>query len=462
MYSVYEALNSTIAVLDLCELIFPNTIRTAGKNTMKYLPIDNDLFIQNRRRFVEKLKPGSIAVFNSSDIMPTSADGTHPFVQQTDLFYLSGIDQEESTLVICPDSQEEKHREILFLKETNEQIALWEGHKYTREEATEVSGIKTIYWNHEFNNIFKPLVVQSDNIYLNTNEHLRANERVETRDDRFLQQCRQTFPLHKYERLAPIMHSLRAVKSEPELDLIRSACNLTGKTFRRLLGFIKPGVWEFEIEAEIYHEFLRNRSRGPAFETIVASGIDSCTLHYVKNDKQCRDGDLVLIDFGAEYANYAGDVTRTVPVNGKFSERQKQVYNAVLNVQKAAIDMLVPGQNLDTYHKEVGRIMESELIGLGLLDLKQVKSQPEDNPLYKKHFPHGTSHFLGLDVHDYGDKYRPMEAGMVLTCEPGIYIRDEAIGIRIENDILVTADGPVDLTEGIPREADEIEALMNK
>jgi Xaa-Pro aminopeptidase len=435
--------------------------RYNGNNIMKYLPIDNDLFIQNRRRFVEQLKPNSIAVFNSSDIMPTSADGTHAFIQQTDLFYLSGIDQEESRLVICPDIKEEKHREILFLKETNAQIALWEGHKYTKSEGTAVAGIKTVYWNHEFNKIFKPLVLQSENIYLNTNEHLRANDRVETRDDRFLGYCRRSFPLHNYERLAPIMHDLRAVKSNIELDLIRRACSITDKTFRRLLGFIQPGVWEFEIEAEIYHEFLRNRSRGPAFESIVASGIDSCTLHYVKNDKQCQEGDLVLIDFGAEYANYAGDVTRTVPVNGKFTKRQKQVYNAVLGVQKAAIQLLAVGQTLDDYHREVGQIMESELIGLGLLDPKQVQDQPEDAPLYKQYFPHGTSHFLGLDVHDYGDKYRPLEAGMVLTCEPGIYIRDEAIGIRIENDILISADGPIDLTEGIPREADEIESLMN-
>ena len=429
---------------------------------MKYLPIDNDLFIQNRKRFVEQLKPNSIAVFNSSDLMPTSADGNHPFIQQTDLFYLSGIDQEESTLVICPDIKEEKHREILVLKETNEQIALWEGQKYNKEEGTAVAGIKTVYWNHEFNNIFKQLVLQSDNIYLNTNEHLRASARVETRDDRFLSWCRKAFPLHKYERLAPIMHDLRAVKSQLELDLIKKACSITDETFRRLLGFIKPGVWEFEIEAEIYHEFLRNRSKGPAFETIVASGVDSCTLHYVKNDKQCPDGDLVLIDFGAEYANYAADVTRTVPVSGKFSKRQKQVYHAVLNVQKAAIKLLMPGKTLDEYHKEVGKIMESELIRLGLLDSNLVQQQSEDDPLYKKYFPHGTSHYLGLDVHDYGDKYRPLEPGMVLTCEPGIYIRDEAIGIRIENDILITADEPVDLTQGIPREAEEIEELMNQ
>ncbi len=429
---------------------------------MKYLPIDVDLFVQNRRRFVEQLKPNSIAVFNSNDIMPTSADGTHSFIQQTDLFYLSGIDQEESTLVICPDAGEEKHREILFLKETNEQIALWEGQKYSKEEAGAVSGIKTVCWNNEFNNIFNPLVLQSERIYLNTNEHLRADASVETRDKRFLQWCRNTFPLHRYRRLAPIMQDLRVIKSPPEVDLIKKAADITDQTFRRLLGFIRPGVWEFEIEAEIYHEFLRNRSRGPAFQSIVASGVDSCTLHYVKNDKQCREGDLVLIDFGAEYANYAGDVTRTVPVNGRFSKRQKEIYNAVLKVQKAAVGMLTPGKTLDEYSREVGKVMESELIQLGLLDAGEVKKQSVDQPLYKKYFPHGTSHHLGLDVHDYGDKYRKFEPGMVLTCEPGIYIRDEAIGVRIENNILITEDEPVDLTPGIPREAEEIEDLMNR
>ena len=429
---------------------------------MKYLPIDADLFIQNRRRFIEQLKPSSIAVFNSNDIMPTSADGTHSFIQQTDLFYLSGIDQEESTLVICPDAREEKHREILFLKETNEQIALWEGQKYTKDEATAVSGIKTVCWNHEFNLIFRALVVQSERVYLNTNEHLRADDSVETRDRRFLRWCRSAFPLHHYRRTAPIMQNLRTIKSPLEVDLIKTAGNITDQAFRRLLGFIEPGVWEFEIEAEICHEFLRNRSRGPAFETIIASGVDSCTLHYVRNDKQCREGDLVLIDFGAEYANYAADVTRTVPVNGRFSKRQKEVYNAVLKVHKAAIRMLTPGNTLDEYTREVGQVMETELIGLGLLDAGEVKKQSEDKPLYKKYFPHGTSHHLGLDVHDYGDKYRKFEPGMVLTCEPGIYIKDEAIGVRIENNILITAGDPVDLTGTIPREADEIEDLMNE
>jgi Xaa-Pro aminopeptidase len=429
---------------------------------MKYLPIDKKLFIQNRRRFAKQLEKRSVAVFNSSDVMPTSADGTHGFIQQTDLFYLSGIDQEDSTLVICPDAKEDKFREILFVKETNDKIALWEGHKYSQDEARAVSGIKSVHWNHEFEDIFNPLVFESDNIYLNTNEHLRADGRVETRDARFLKWCRKLFPLHHYRRLAPIMHDLRAVKSTPEVALIKKACRITDKTFRRLLNFIKPGVWEFEIEAEIYHEFLRNRSRGPAFQTIVASGADSCTLHYVKNDKQCRDGDLVLIDFGAEYANYAADVTRTVPVSGQFSKRQKDVYNAVLKVQKAAIRLLEPGKRIDEFSREVGKVMEAELIRLNLLKAAEVKKQSADQPLYKRYFPHGTSHHLGLDVHDYGNRYREFEPGMVFTCEPGIYINDEGIGIRIENDILISKDGPVDLTAGVPREAEEIEELMNK
>jgi len=424
--------------------------------------INSKLFVRNRQRFCKQLKPNSIAVFNSNDFMPTSADGTHPFIQQTDILYLSGIDQEETLLVICPDTPEEKQKEILFIKETNEQIATWEGQKYTKAQAQEISGIKTIHWTSELNTILRPLVVQSDNIYLNTNEHLRAGVAVETRDMRFLKWFRQIFPLHNYERLAPILNDLRAVKSPLEIELIKAACGITAKAFRRLLGFIRPGVWEYEIEAEIVYAFMRNRSRGPVFETIVASGIDSCTLHYVKNDKQCNDGDLVLIDFGAEYANYASDVTRTLPVNGKFSKRQKEVYHAVLKIQKAAIQMLKPGNTLEKYQKDVARLMEAELIRLGVLKKAEVKKQSKDSPLYKKFFPHGTSHHLGLDVHDYGDRYRKFESGMVFTCEPGIYIRDEAIGVRIENDILITRDGPVDLTETIPREVEEIEELIRQ
>ena len=423
--------------------------------------IDQRFFIQNRQRFLKRLKPNSIAIFNSNDVMPTSADGTFPFKQQTDIFYLSGIDQEETLLVLCPDAAEEKQREILFVRETNEQIAFWEGHKYTKEQVRDISGIPTVHWISELDAILRPLVVQSENIYLNSNEHLRAAVIVETRDIRFLKWCRQHFPLHHYERLAPIMQDLRAVKSPQEIDLIKEACALTEKAFRRVLGFIRPGVWEYEVEAEIVHEFMRNGSKGPAFETIVASGIDSCTLHYIKNDKRCKEGDLVLIDFGAVHANYASDVTRTVPVNGRFSKRQKEVYRAVLKIQTAAIQMLRPRTTLEECQKEVAQLVEAELIHLGVLKRAEVKKQPKDSPLYKKFFPHGTSHHLGLDVHDYGDKYRKLEPGMVLTCEPGIYIRDEAIGVRIEDDILITKKGPVNLTETIPREVEEIEALMN-
>jgi Xaa-Pro aminopeptidase len=427
---------------------------------MKYSKIDQNLFVENRKRFAQNLLPNSLAIFNSSDIMPKSADGVQPFVQQTDFFYLSGIDQEESILLVYPDAHEEKQREILFLKETSEEIAIWEGQKYTKDEAEEVSGIPSVFWLDEFETISRPLFLKADHIYLNSNEHSRADTSVETRDDRFLTWCRANYPLHAYRRSAPILHSLRAVKSPIEIDLIKTAVGITAGAFERLLSFIAPGVWEFEIEAEIFHEFIRKRSRGPAFDSIVASGTDSCTLHYIKNDKKCLDGDLVLIDFGAEYANYNSDVTRTVPVNGRFSDRQKAVYRAVLNVQKAAIDMLRPGNTLDKLNEEAGRLVETELIGLGILDHTAVGRQSAASPLYKKYFPHGISHHLGLDVHDYGDRHRPFEPGMVFTCEPGIYIRDESIGVRIENDILITDGDPVDLTAAIPREVEEIEDLM--
>jgi Xaa-Pro aminopeptidase len=429
---------------------------------MKYLPIDSSLFAQNRQRFAVELKSNAIAVLNANDVMPTSADGVRSFIQNTDFFYLSGIDEEESILVIFPDAREEKHREILFIKETNEEIATWEGPKYTKEETSNMSGIKTIYWTREFEKIFRGLVFEADLIYLNSNEHLRADVSVETRDARFLKWCKRNYPLHKYKRLAPIMHRIRPIKSKIEVELIKQACNITEKAFLRLLGFIRPGIWEFEIEAEIYHEFITNRSRGPAYAPIIASGANTCILHYVKNSRQCQDGDLVLMDFGAEYANYASDLTRTIPVNGKFTSRQKEIYDAVLRVQRSAIQMLTPGNTFETYNKDVALIMEKELIGLGLLDAKAVESQDPDDPLYKQYFMHGASHQLGLDVHDLGSKYRKFEEGMVFTCEPGIYIKEEGIGIRLENDILVTKDGPIDLMENIPIEIDEIETLMNK
>jgi Xaa-Pro aminopeptidase len=428
---------------------------------MKYVSIGSDLFTQNRRRLQTLLKPNSLALFHSNDIMPTNADGTMRFRQNNDLFYLSGIDQEESILLLYPGAHEPKHREILFVRETNEHIAVWEGHKYTKEEATQTSGVGTVYWTHQFERIFQTLMAECESVYLNTNEHTRATVEVETRDARFIKWCRERYPLHQYLRLAPLLQRLRAIKTEPEVNLIRQACDITEKGFRRVLSFIQPGVWEYEIEAELYHEFLRNRSRGPAYEPIIASGANACVLHYVENNQQCKDGDLLLMDVAAEYANYASDLTRTVPVNGRFTRRQRQVYDSVLKVFKEARKMLITGNLLDEYHKEVGLIMESELISLGLLDAGEVKKQDPEKPLYKKYFMHGTSHFLGLDVHDVGDKYRRFEPGMVFTCEPGIYIREEGIGIRLENNILITQTGNLDLMKAIPIEAEEIEELMN-
>lgn len=426
----------------------------------KYLPIDKQLFISNRKRFAALLNPNSIAVFNSNDILPTNADGSLRFKQSSDLFYLSGIDQEESILIIYPDAKDSIHKEVLFLKETNEHIAIWEGHKLTKAEATAASGIDKVYWLNEFKTIFRSLVVEAESIYVNTNEHVRAVVETETREARFVKWCMNEYPVHIYKRSAPLMHNLRAIKQQIEIELIQHACNLTEKGFRRLLNFVKPGVWEYEIEAELIHEFTRHRSNGFAYTPIIASGYNSCVLHYIDNSLQCKDGDILLLDVAAEYANYNSDMTRAIPVNGKYSHRQKEVYNAVLRVMKAAIKMLVPGTLMADYQKTVGQLMEEELIKLNLLSADDVKKQNSDAPLYKKYFMHGTSHYLGLDVHDVGNRYLKFEAGMVYTCEPGIYIREESIGIRIENNILITEKGPVDLMANIPIEANDIEALM--
>jgi Xaa-Pro aminopeptidase len=427
---------------------------------MRYAPIDSALFRANRERLTALLPPDSVAVLNASDVMPTSADGTLPFVQQTDLFYLTGIDQEETVLLLCPSAREARQRELLFLRETSESIARWEGERLTREAATARSGIASVHWTREFEHLFRPLAIAAETIYLNSNEHARAESPVETRDERFRRWCQAAFPLHRYGRLAPLLHRLRPVKQEAELEQIRRAIAITADAFRQLLLMIRPGVWEFELEAAIWHELLRRRSRRPAFAPIIAAGADSCVLHYVKNDKQLQADDLVLMDFGAEYANYAADVTRTVPVNGRFTPRQRQVYEAVLRVQRGAIRAMVPGATIEGVQQTSGGLMEGELVALGLLTPEQIAAQPPDAPLYKRWFMHGVSHHLGLDVHDYGDRLRPLEPGMVLTCEPGIYIREEGIGIRLENDILVTAEGPVDLCAEIPIEPDEIEALM--
>ncbi|HKC67486.1 MAG TPA: aminopeptidase P N-terminal domain-containing protein [Bacteroidia bacterium] len=429
---------------------------------MKYLPINNQLFVANRKRYAALLKPNSIAVFNSNDVLPTNADGSLKFKQSSDLFYLSGVDQEESILVIYPDAKDGVHKEVLFLRETNEHIAIWEGHKLTKEEAKKTSGIEKIYWLSEFKTIFRSLMAEAEHVYLNTNEHVRAVVETETREARFVKWCMAEYPVHKYERSAPLMHNLRAIKQDTEIELIQQACNITEKGFRRLLSFIKPGVWEYEIEAELIHEFTRHRSNGFAYTPIIASGYNSCVLHYIDNSLQCKDGDILLLDVAAEYANYNSDLTRTIPVNGKYTPRQKEVYNAVLRVMKAATKMLVPGTLMADYQKAVGQLMEEELIKLNLLSADDVKKQNPDAPLYKKYFMHGTSHYLGLDVHDVGNRYRKFEAGMVYTCEPGIYIREESLGIRIENNILITNSGPKDLMANIPIEANDIEALMAK
>lgn len=407
------------------------------------------------------LRPKSIAIFNSNDIMPTNADGTMAFRQNNDLFYLSGIDQEESILLIFPDSPDEKHREILFLKETSELIAIWEGHKYTKEEAYATSGIRTVYWLSQFEQILYSLIVHASSVYLNKNEHLRASSEVQTRDDRFLRWFKEKYPLHDIQRSAPIMHHLRAIKSDIEISLLQKACDITEKGFRRILKFVKPGVMEYEIEAEFLHEFIKNRSAGFAYAPIIASGANACVLHYIENNASCEAGDVILFDVGAEYSNYNADMSRAIPVSGRFSARQKAVYQAVRNVMKEAMSMLRPGNAIPEYHKEVGKVMEKELIALKLLDKTDVKNQNPENPLYKKYFMHGTSHHLGLDVHDVGDMYRKFEPGMVFTVEPGIYIREENLGIRLENDVVIQQNGILDLMKNIPLEAEEIEDLMN-
>lgn len=427
---------------------------------MRYNPIDNTLFITSRKKFFEQLPINSIAIFESNDIMPTNADGVMPFKQNSDLLYLSGIDQEESILVLKKDENGETQSH-LFLKETSDLIAIWEGHKLTQIEAQNISGISNCYWINSFKSMVETWASKAEYIYLNINEHARATKEVETRNDRLLKWCQKEFPLHKKERSAPILHHLRYHKSEQEIKLIEHAGKITGKAFQRMLNFIKPNVHEFEIEAEMLHEFLINRSRGHAFQPIIASGKDSCVLHYIDNNKQCKDGDILLLDFGAEYANYNADITRCVPVNGKFTTRQKEVYNAVLTVKKEAEKLLIVGNTFIKYNKAVGKIMEQELIKLGLFTKEDLAQQDEQKPLYRKYFMHGTSHSLGLDVHDVDDRSLPFTEGMVFTCEPGIYIPNESIGVRLEDDILITKEGPKNLTAHIPIEADEIEKLMH-
>jgi Xaa-Pro aminopeptidase len=429
---------------------------------MKYLPIDNKLFIKNRKKFTAQMKPNSLAVFNSNDIYPISADSTLPFEQQRDIFYLSGVDQEESILVLFPDAPKDNHKEILFLKETNEHIAVWEGEKLTKEAALKTSGIKTVYWLQEMEKIMFEIMTQCDTVYINTNEHYRANVETETREDRFTKWLKEKYPAHSVAKSNPILQRLRSVKEQIEIDLIQQACDITEKGFRRVLNFVKPNVWEYGIEAEFMHEFLNNRSRKFAYTPIIASGNNANVLHYIENNQQCKAGDLILLDVGAEYANYSSDMTRTIPVSGKFTKRQKDVYNAVNRVKDAATKLLVPGALWAEYHIEVGKLMTSELLGLGLLDKADLKNEDPDWPAYKKYFMHGTSHHMGLDTHDYGILTEPIKANMVFTVEPGIYIPAEGFGIRLEDDVVVQAKGePCNLMKNIPIEVEEIEDLMH-
>lgn len=409
-----------------------------------------------------QMKPNSMAVFNSNDIYPISADSTMPFEQHRDIFYLSGVDQEESVLALFPNCPNEELREVLFLRETNEHIAVWEGEKLTKEAAFATSGIQTVYWLQDLEKVLFEMSTYCDTFYINTNEHYRANVETETREDRFTKWLLAKYPAHSVAKSNPILQRLRSVKDKIELDLMQHACNITEKGFRRILSFVKPGVWEYEIEAELLHEFVRNRSKGFAYTPIIASGNNANVLHYIENNEQCKDGDLILFDIAAEYANYKSDLTRTIPVSGRYTKRQRDVYNAVLRVKNEATKLLVPGAFWKEYHVEVGKLMTSELLGLGLIDKADVQNEDPNWPAYKKYFMHGTSHHIGLDTHDYGLLYEPIEANMVFTVEPGIYIPDEGFGVRLEDDVVVQDKGePFNLMGNIPIEAEEIEELMN-
>ena len=429
---------------------------------MRYQPLSALFYKNNRNKFCKNLAPNSLAIFNSNDVYPISADSTMPFQQQRDLFYLCGVDQEESILLLFPDAAEAKHREILFLRETNDHIAVWEGAKLSKPQATKLTGIETIYWLNDFYRVFQELSTQCDRFYFNTNEHYRQAVETQTREDRFIEWCKKQYPAHGVAKSNPILQQLRSVKEEEEIAQIQQACNITEKGFRRVLSLIKPNVWEYEIEAEWVHEFIRNRSKGFAYSPIIAGGNNANVLHYTENNQQCKAGDLVLMDVAAEYGNYASDLTRTVPVSGRFSDRQKEVYQAVLDVKKEATKLLLPGTLWKEYHVEVGKIMTAELLKLGLLDKVDIQNETQEKPAYKKYFMHGTSHHMGLDTHDYGLLHLPMEANMVFTVEPGIYIPKEGFGVRLEDDVVIQKTGePINLMKSIPIEIEEIETLMN-
>jgi len=424
---------------------------------MKYEAIGKELFVRNRQRFVATLKPGSIAIFHSNDEVPRNGDANFRFKQNSDLYYLSGVDQEDTVLVLFPDCPNPAQREMLFIKETSETIAVWDGAKLTPEQAHEASGVEKVFWYQEFLQTIHPAILMAEYVYLNLNENDRFADKVPYNGLRFANQIKTKYPAHKIERSAPILANLRMVKQPEEIEVIKQAIDITKAGFERLLKFIKPGVWEYEIEAELIHEFTRRRGNGFAFDPIIASGSSACVLHYIENNKQVKDGDLILLDFGAEYGNYNGDLTRCVPANGKFSPRQKAVYNAVLHVQREAKKLMLPGKKMPEYHDQVCEIMTEQLLQLGLLTSQEVK---DNKNAFRKYYMHGTSHHLGLDVHDVMHRWGEFQVGNVLTVEPGIYIAEEGIGVRIENDVLIAEGGIVDFMEKYPIEVEEIEQAM--
>ena len=429
---------------------------------MKYRPLSNSFYNNSRKAFMAELKPKSLAVFNSNDIYPIGADSTLPFEQHRDIFYLSGIDQEESILVLFPNAYEKKQREILFIRKTDEHIAIWEGAKLTKAQANDISGIQTICWLEDFEAVFQKLSTQCDTFYFNTNEHYRQSVETQTREDRFIKWCKKQYPAHSNAKSNPILQKLRSIKDDEEIKQLQTACDITEKGIRRLLSFLKPGIWEYELEAELVHEFLRNRSKGFAYEPIIASGMNANILHYTQNNQQCKAGELVLMDVAAEYGNYSADLTRTIPVSGVFTKRQREVYNSVLKVKNEATKLLIPGMIWKDFHLEVGKLMTSELQGLRLLDKADIQNENPDNPAYKKYFMHGTAHHLGLNTHDYGLLHLPMEANMVFTVEPGIYIPHEGFGVRLEDDVVIQKSGaPTNLMKNIPIEVEDIESIMN-
>ncbi len=425
---------------------------------MKYNRINSALFVKNRKKFADKMAPGSIAVFHSNDEMPRNGDAYFTFKQQSDLFYLTGVDQEDTILILFPDSPNPLFREMIFVKETSEQIAIWDGARLMPNDVFAVSGVSNVFWFHEFWKTIHSAFLLADNIYVNLNENDRFTDKVSYSNLRFTKEIIAKYPAHQIKRSAPILANIRMVKEPEEIELLKEAIRITKLGFERLLKFVKPGVWEYEIEAELIHEFIRNKSRGFAFDPIIGSGKSACVLHYIENNKQCKDGDLLLLDFGAEYANYNGDLSRCIPVNGKFSKRQAEVYNAVLSVQKKAKTLLKAGVSIPDYHAQVCEFMSEKLVEINLLTTKELKDNPK---AFLKYYMHGTSHHLGLDVHDVMHRFEPMQLGSVLTVEPGIYIQEEGIGVRIENDVILTENGVIDLMEGYPTEIDEIESLMN-